>query len=131
MNNDQATRRRLLDGDMTDQFGADYFAELGRLMRTDTDPMPHVVLTGTAADGKTTIHVVDVTVLGPTDDDPVERGFLWIAMTGTFDLYPSRRIGRTVKPCSIAGGHRVAKSTISAQDALNRARRELAAPPTP
>ncbi len=125
MIDDLTTRRKLLDGpDIVGRLGDDYFAELARQMAVDDDPMPRVVLTGDAADG-TTIRIVDVTVIGRTDQDPIQRGFLWVAMLGTFNLIASHRVGTMPIACRIVGGTRIFSSTRSAQHALDGARRVL------
>ncbi len=101
------------------------WARLERQIQADTNPEPTVVLTGEAEDGST-IRVYDLVALGPTDSDPVRRGFLWVAVNTEVRTYPSRRTADgQVHPCRIDGPH-VAISTRSAQDALARARVKLA-----
>lgn len=132
MTEDLEIRHRLLAGpDIVGQLGDDYFAELKLQIDADTDRYPRIVLTGDAADG-TTIRVVEgVTFMTQArtvggyrmnaEDQPLVRGIIWYAMVGEIRLKPTYRAGTEVVPCRIQGG-RLAMSTQSAQDALDRGR---------
>ncbi len=103
----------------------DEIGALARRIAADTDPEPVVVLTGPAADGRE-IRVYEGVALGPTDHDPIRRGFLWVAAVGPIRTYPSRRNTEgAVVPGQIIGPH-VATSIVSAQDAFDQAVEKLA-----
>ncbi len=109
---------------LLDESGDRYFTDLARQIDADTDPVPRVVLTGDARDGRT-ISIYEGVCLGPSDDDPLRRGFIWFATVGTVRTLPTRRDSRgAILPSRIIGDH-VAPSTQSAQDALERARLNL------
>lgn len=101
------------------------WAKVARQITADTNLEPAVVLTGQAEDGST-IRVYEAVALGPTDSEPVRRGFLFIAVNTEVRTYPSRRDSNgTVIPGRIIGPY-LAISTSSAQDALSRAGVKLA-----
>lgn len=139
MIDDLEKRQQLLAGDnIVGELGEQYFAELQAQIDLDVDPLPRVVLTGELADG-TTIRVVEgVTYTEPrkvgayqlaVEDQPIQRGFIWWAMVGNVDLFPTMYVGRKVIPCRIFGA-RLEMSTRSAQDALDRARHTIDRPVT-
>ncbi len=104
-----------------------YMDTLATEIEKDTNPVPTVVLTGTA--GGREIRVYEGVALGPTDDDPVRRGFFWVATDTDVTTLPSRRVPTGTDMLVIPGrilGHYLAVSSISAEDALNEARRKVA-----
>lgn len=123
-----------MDDDRRDPFPGDdlfseaaenFFTELGAQIENDADATPNVVLEETI-DG-IRVRIVDVTAAhGP--DKPARRGFLWIAMGGTFELRAPDVIAGSDTLCSIIGGRRITQSPVSAADAMERARRVLRNP---
>ncbi len=99
-----------------------YFATLAQQIHADNDPMPQVVAR-IDIDGHT-IRVIDVTCT-LDDDQPVLRGFLYVAVDGRVELHPAHR-DRNAGLCRI-DGTLVAASNISATDAIDRARTALTA----
>ncbi len=118
--------QHLLAGAIDPAGGDEYIADLGLRVNAGTSPEPVIVLTGDAADGRR-IRVYEGVALGPTDDAPLRRGFIWIAVVDDdVRTYPSRRNSDgTVVPGRIIGPY-LAISTRSAQDALDRGRVKLA-----
>lgn len=114
-------RQRLLGANnIVGQEADDYFTQLDQQFSLE----PQVVLTGSAPNG-TAIRVYEGVALGPTDDDPPRRGFIWFAVTGPARVYPSRRNSDGVVIPGRILGNQIAFSTRSADDALARATHKL------
>ncbi len=105
--------------------GDSRWAKVAQQITADTNLEPAVVLTGQAEDGST-IRVYEAVALGPTDSDPVRRGYLFIAVNTEVRTYPSRRDGNGAVISGRIIGPYLTISTRSAQDALARARVKLA-----
>lgn len=105
-----------------DQFMEDLF----RQIEADVDPAAQVVLEVDGDSDDRPIRVYEVVTLGETDDDPLVRGFLWVAVNTPVRTFPSRRLSNgKVIPSKIIGPY-LAVSTASAEDAVARARQKLA-----
>lgn len=102
----------------------DEFMEgLALQIQADVNPEATVVL---EVDDGHPIKVYEVVTLGKTDDEPLVRGFLWVAVDTPVRTFPSRRTSTGwVIPSKIIGPY-LAVSTRSADDALRRARQKLA-----